>query len=562
MFFKKKSKKTKKKIKCRKFYKYETMKVNFGADVEVVPFKFSISKFQIGKEIIEKVDTQLRHLDDYLYSQCIELKDEYKTIEDQEYKDYSKQRKIIRGQVFLLQRAKDNIKDDPETAKKMMHDALEQMGRSVYAYTMADNMISETREKGVSEQISPYGQVRFSGEESIKHANQVQEPQEVDIKKGDEDEESMFSRRQLLQFASTLFYADSYEKSLEIYEKLLSQDNEDFVTLVNSGSVLFHIEGKLQESETRLNKARNLYLTYNQDQKQKHQETYGICLQWLGIVKRSQGYYDVARDLHNEALKISKAVKNRQLEAHAIANLGAVVLWENKLFLPSEVNGYWKQSLEISKEIRDVYWEVHYGIDVGYMRFLEGKYKPVEERKKTYQEALETLEYFTELATSKNYKEHMARGPMNQASVHFVLDEDSDRALKLYEEALKQAEELKTARLIWRIHHNIGNIYRKSKNFSKAEVEYDKAIESIEKMIHGKMETEKKDFLDRRTDPFRSRLLLYLDQGKKDQAVKMAKVYKDKFTLDFLGETEEQPDPKKLKSDSPNFINGYYVLTE
>jgi len=560
MFFKKKSKKE---IKCRKFYKRETMKVNFGTEFEVAQVgKFSISDFHIGKEIINKVDKQLQDVDDYLYGKCMEIKDEHKTIEDQKYKEFSLKRGRIRDQIFLLRLAKDYIKDDPETAKKKMRDALERMEHIINAYNMADNVMIETREKGVSEQISPYGQVRFSGQESMKHAKQIQKLQETDAEEGDGGEESMYPRKQLLQFASTLFYTNSYEESLETYEKLLSQDSEDFLTLVNSGSVLFHIEGKLQEAEARLNKARNLYLAYDQNQKQEHQETYGICLQWLGIVKRSQGYYDVARDLHNEALKISKTVKNRPLEAHAIANLGAVVLWENKLFSPSKVNDYWKQSLEISKEIRDVYWEVHYGIDVGYMRFLEGKDKPVQEQIKIFKEALEILEFYTEHAKRKKYKEHMARGPMNQASVHFVLDEDSDQALRLYDEALKQAEELKTARLVWRIHHNIGNIYRKSEEFSKAESEYEKAIESIEEMIRGKVETEKKKFLNRRTDPFRSRLLLELDQGRKDQAVKMAKEYKNKFTLDFLGETEEQIDPKKLMFDSPNFINGYYILTE
>ncbi|MCK4830419.1 hypothetical protein KA005_82640, partial [bacterium] len=136
------------------------MKVNFGTEFEVANVgKFSISDFHIGKEIINKVDKQLHDVDDYLYGKCIEIKDKYKTIEDQEYKEFSLKRGRIRDQIFLLRLAKDYIKDDPETAKKKMRDALERMEHIVNAYNMADNVMIETREKGVSEQISPYGQV-------------------------------------------------------------------------------------------------------------------------------------------------------------------------------------------------------------------------------------------------------------------------------------------------------------------------------------------------------------------------------------------------------------------
>ena len=42
----------------------------------------------------------------------------------------------------------------------------------------------------------------------------------------------------------------------------------------------------------------------------------------------------------------------------------------------------------------------------------------------------------------------------------------------------------------------------------------------------------------------------------------MAEAYKNKFALDFFGEIEEELDMEKVKLDTPNFIKGYYILTE
>lgn len=42
----------------------------------------------------------------------------------------------------------------------------------------------------------------------------------------------------------------------------------------------------------------------------------------------------------------------------------------------------------------------------------------------------------------------------------------------------------------------------------------------------------------------------------------MAEAYKNKFAIDFFGEIEEELDMEKVRLDTPNFINGYYILTE
>ena len=60
----------------------------------------------------------------------------------------------------------------------------------------------------------------------------------------------------------------------------------------------------------------------------------------------------------------------------------------------------------------------------------------------------------------------------------------------------------------------------------------------------------------------RSRLHLELDQNNEIEAVKLAIEFKTKFFVDFLEDVENHIDLKKLVTKTPNFVNGYYVLTE
>lgn len=550
----------KKSIRCKKYYDYQTRTINFGAEVEIKPAKVSLTNLRVSKEMPEGVNEHLRALDEYLYGECMRLKNQNKTVNDQEFKDFSKQQKKVEGYIFLIRIAESSYNSNKTEAIKKINRALNGLELCMLAFLGAEEESLESHQKGIGEEISPYARIEFTAQEREEHRNRIHKSREYEEKVMEDEKESLLTNQQLLQFASTLFYTDSYASSLEIYDKILAKDREHFTSLVNSGYVLFHL-GKLEESEERLSKARHLYKSFDRKQKQNFKGSFGICLQWLGILRRSQGYNEEAKDLHNEALKIAREINNGQLEAHAIANLGAILLWESQ-FNPSEVNKYWRQSLEISKRIRDVYWEVHYGIDVGYMMFLEGKYHPKEKRENIYNEALKIIKKYTEIAEINMYKEHIARGPFNQGNVYFAL-EKLDHALENYEKALQQAKQLQTARLIWRITHNIANIYRKKKEFSKAEEGYKEAIKFIENQIMGKTETEIRKFLlEKRTDVFHSRLLLELDKNNESEAIRLAKEYKDKFYIDLLDNSKEKLDINKLLTDSPNFINDYYVLTE
>lgn len=555
----------KKSIRCKTFYDYQTRTIDFGAEGGTELVKVAITKLHISKEKADGVNKLFQALDEHLYRKCLDLNTLGEWVNEQEFKreckDYLKQKGKVEDCIFKIRVGESTYKENKvKEAKKMISKALNDLNHCLLVFVEAEEESEESRKKGICEEISPYARIELSEQERKEHENRIHKSREYGGKVMENEQESLLTTQQLLQFASTLFYTDSYTKSLEIYDKILAEDSKHFISLVNSGYVLFHL-GKLAESEERLSKARHLYKSFDRNQKQKFRGSFGICLQWLGILRRSRGYNEEAKDLHNEALKIAREINNGQLEAHAIANLGAILLWESQ-FNPSEINKYWTQSLEISQRIRDIYWEVHYGIDVGYMTFLEGKYHPKEKRKNIYKEALKMLKKYTEIAGNKEYKEHIARGFFNQGNVYFAL-EKLDDALKNYEKALQQAKQLQTARLIWRIAHNMANIYRKQKEFEKAEEGYQEAIDFIKNQIKDKTETEIRRFLsEKRRDAFHSRLFLELDRNNKNEAIRLAKEYKEKFYIDLLDNTEEKLDMNKLRIDSPNFINEYYVLTE
>lgn len=329
-------------------------------------------------------------------------------------------------------------------------------------------------------------------------------------------------------------------KHIEDYS-IESQESAELLTKV--GIALFHL-GRLDESEDSLKKACEIFKSKAKIRKAKL-DVYGRCLNWLGILNRSRGHLERAGRFHESALAVAKKSNNGRLEAHVIANQGAVALWHPG-YDPGEVNEYWKQSLEISTKIHDDYWIVHFGIDVGYMSFLERK----------FQDALVYLEKYTEIAKKNDYHENHARGLMNQGNVWFAKGKQT-KALDLYDNALDIAEKQSVARLVWRIKHNIGNIYRKKKWFEKAFQNYNDAIKCLDQMMEGMTKEDKQEFIPHRAGPFYSMYLLYLDQKKMDKANKFAKTRNEELSINV----KEANNPK-VTSKRPNYFNGFFILTE
>ena len=336
---------------------------------------------------------------------------------------------------------------------------------------------------------------------------------------------------------------ESLNLSAHIGDELIEASN-----LTNLGITLFYL-GEFAESIDALEKAQSIYECHKEQLSKETLETYGICLDWLGVNYRNYWKLEKSKEFHQKALDIAKYVNSRRLEAHAIANLGAIYLWRKDF---SQVINYWKQSLEISKSIDDLPWVAHYAIDVGYMYFLE----------RNYDKAIKYLEEGTRVAEESYFEENFARGLMNQGNVWFAKG-NLKRAMKCYEEALQTAKIRKVAKLIWRLEHNIGNIYRKQGDYENAYKWYLSSIEFLGEMTSTfKSENEKKGFLTHRLDPFRSMILLSLKRQKEEEALDFAKPCGHELLIDFLGRRKQGVDLNEEEAKNRNFFNGYYVVTE
>ena len=208
---------------------------------------------------------------------------------------------------------------------------------------------------------------------------------------------------------------ESLNLNADIGDELIEASN-----LTNLGITLFYL-GEFAESIDALERARSIYEHHKEELSEETLETYGVCLDWLGVNYRNYWKLDKSKEFHQKALDIAKYVNSHRLEAHAIANLGAIYLWQKDF---SEVIDYWKQSLEISKSINDLPWIAHYAIDLGYMYFLE----------RNYDEAINYLEEGTRVAQESYFEENFARGLMNQGNVWFAKG-NLERAMRCYQEA-------------------------------------------------------------------------------------------------------------------------------
>lgn len=339
---------------------------------------------------------------------------------------------------------------------------------------------------------------------------------------------------------------DTLEKSLEL-NAYIGDDLIKASNLTNLGITLFHL-GAFAKSINRLEEARSIYKRHEEELSKKDQETYGICLEWLGVNYRNYQDLEKGKELHQKALDIAKDINSPRLEAHAIANLGAIYLWRKDF---SQVIDYWKKSLKISKNANDLPWVAHYTIDVGYMYFLE----------RNYDEAIKYLEEGTIIAQESYFEENIARGLMNQGNVWFARG-NLKKVMRCYEEALQTAKMQKIAKLSWRLQHNIGNIYRKQGEYENAYEWYLSSIKSLEEMISGfKSKEEKKGFLMHRLDPFRSMILLTWEK-QEVESQKFAKTLGYDLLIDFFNRRKQGVDLNKEEAENRNFFDGYYVVTE
>jgi tetratricopeptide (TPR) repeat protein len=339
----------------------------------------------------------------------------------------------------------------------------------------------------------------------------------------------------------------------------LNPDVDDELTkahnLTNLGITSFQVGG-FDESLKHLESAKGIYESLKDDLSKEDKERYGICLDWLGVNYRNKFEMEIAESLHLAALGIGEEINSFKVRAHAIANLGAIYLWLKEF---SQVTEYWKGALEISKEasegeIEKSTWEVvHYTIDVGYIYFLQ----------REPEQAIKYLEKGIREAQESFFEEETARGWLNKGDVLFVktdLVHEGESALKCYEDSLKIAEKRKITKLVWRLQHNIGNVYRRQNKYDDAYRWYMSSIAYLKETISGlKSEEEKEGFLKHRLDPVRSMILLTLER---EESQEFANTFGFNLLSDFLERRKQGIDLNEEEKSNLNYFGGYYVLTE
>ncbi len=290
--------------------------------------------------------------------------------------------------------------------------------------------------------------------------------------------------------------------------------------------------------------------------------TYGFCLEWTGLNYRSNHQMELALKYHNMALKIGKESKNRRLEAHANANIGAVFMWEKDY---DRVLPEWEEALRISNTPgkEDWPWVAHYSIDVGLIQFLL----------RDFEQAGKNIEAGLRIAKDKHFYDNVSRGTMNKASLKFVKGlemekESNDKGAKeiyneakqLYLNALRIAEDHSVARLIWRIEHNLGNVFKAEEDIEKAEKYYASAIERIEKMRDS--ESDKEGFMKHRLRPYQSKILLAWENGDRNTMNELVKRGMHESLSKFYTRVIEGINYAFEEEEDKNLFHGYYIETE
>jgi tetratricopeptide (TPR) repeat protein len=255
---------------------------------------------------------------------------------------------------------------------------------------------------------------------------------------------------------------------------------------------------------------------------------YGTCLDYIGENHREQGEGEYARaiEAHNKAIEVAQSAQDRRLrslEAHATAQIGAIHLREKQYGKTIEK---WKECLAIvqSEEVNDSAWIAHYKIDVGFVHLLN----------RNYEEAIGYLDAGKTLAVNGGFADNIARASMNLGSAYFVSGA-MDMAREAYSEALSVAKENYVQRLIWRIEHNLGNVFRAQGllltlylpqhaqgKAEKAMEHYTEALDYLEELRDNYTDDEKKtNFMEHRIRPYQTMIMLALDKNKSPEEIEI-----------------------------------------
>lgn len=344
---------------------------------------------------------------------------------------------------------------------------------------------------------------------------------------------------------SLTYLEKAFLKSKEIGNKFI-----EALSLRYLGEAYYHI-GEYTRSLFYFKQARKIFEVLDQKHKLSrfYLKTYGSCLNWLGIYYRNQHDFEKAMIYHEDAMVIADKAENSRLKAHVVANIGAVHLGKYEL---DKVKVLWNKSLKLSEEVNDKYWIAHYSIDVGYICILQ----------KDYGNAIKYLEKGLILAKKNHYYENISRALMNQGSLYFVQG-DIDKAEKKYIEAREISTRELIYKLVWKIEHNLGNIYREKNNFELAYNQYKKTISYINKfMLSFSTKEAKQGFMKKHTDAFKSIILLLKNlEAYEDEAKQFSNFLEDFLEENFLIMSKNTELLAKHEKNNFRYINDYYIIT-
>jgi predicted ATPase len=359
--------------------------------------------------------------------------------------------------------------------------------------------------------------------------------------------------RAMINIGSLYHILGQDNKASSILREALSwnEDVENEILRAENLTMLSIAMSCISENEkalSQLETARKIFEKNREDLSQSSLLAYGRCLNWIGIHHRNIQQMVKALEYHNAALELARQNGDRQLEAHAIANIGAVHLWQKDY---AAVERFWLDALEISRTIEDLPMITHYSIDAGYIFMLNRKYS----------EALKYLDTGLKYAQDHGFEDNIVRGLMNKGSLLFITGK-LNSALKQYSEATRIAERNDQKFLLWRLYHNIGNVHSKNGDDEEAFKQYAKAIDCIKDMASRIDLKDRKKFLKHRLSAFKSIMLICLKTRREKEAIRYAESSMHEEMKEYLARRKDRIDLDLEEKENRNYFNGYYVVTE
>jgi len=259
-----------------------------------------------------------------------------------------------------------------------------------------------------------------------------------------------------------------YQNALEIREKVLSKQHEDYAESLNNLADLHQEQGQYEQALPLYQEALKIY----EQGLNKQNPYYAKSLNNLALLYKSQGQYEQAFPLYQEALKIREQVRGKQHEDYAESL--------NDLALFYHAQGKYEQALPLYQEALRIY-EHASGIGkrhpdyVTNLNNLANLYSDQEQ----YEQALPLLKDALTIREQVLGKQHPYYAvSLNSLAELYRKQGWREQALPLYQEALKICKHLGNQHKDYAIRlHNLAYFYSSQGEYEKALPLFQQAVE-------------------------------------------------------------------------------------